>query len=178
MNKDMEIAVETAAQQHGVPLLLLMAMVMVESSARWDVTRKEPHYRWVVNANTGAPFRKLKSPEDSSESCPGDFEGLDGVTTAQEEWEGQRTSHGPLQVMGAVARELGFRGKFEELGRIEGINYGARHLRNFYDRHFDQYGLDGVIAAYNCGQPKPEQVPQYIEKVTAQMSNLKPIYGG
>lgn len=177
MTKDLELTIERLAIQQNLPILLIAGIVMAESSGRWGLTRHEPNYRWVVDANTGEPFRKLK-PTEVTEKAPGDFKGVDNVTTADEEWEGQRTSFGPMQIMGAVAREMGFKGPFEELKHIQGMVYGAQHLRNLHNRFFAEHGLEGVIAAYNCGQPKPEQVPEYISKVTAFMDTVRPLFGG
>jgi soluble lytic murein transglycosylase-like protein len=61
-----------------------------------------------------------------------------------------------MQVMGATARELGFKGRFftELCDPMEGLNYGCRYLVRLQREHFDRLGWPGVAAAYNAGTPR------------------------
>jgi soluble lytic murein transglycosylase-like protein len=138
MNAWMRRAAVQAAQAHGLPIEWVLAIIEVESSNRWDATRFEPGYRWFW-----------------------------GKITCDQERMGQATSWGPMQIMGAVARELGFEGKFEELLSSLGIDYGCRHLANFVRR----FGLtDGAIRAYNTGRARPTRAgDRYLAKVKAAM---------
>lgn len=153
------------AEQYSLPVDLLAGVVMTESSGRIEAVRYEPKYKYMVNAVTGRPFRRLSINEIDSQDPPKDFPALPGVTVAMEEWLGQKSSHGPMQIMGAVARELGFKGPWEQLCGSEGVHYGAKHLRNYHSAYLKVYGLNGVISAYNCGQPKPSFNPDYVRKV-------------
>lgn len=153
------------ANEYGLPVDLIAGIVMTESSGRLEASRYEPKYRYMVNAVTGKPFRRLALSEIDTKVPPKDFPGLPGITVSAEEWIGQKISHGPMQIMGAVAREIGFKGIWDQLNGQEGVHYGAKHLRNYYHRYLSSDGLDGVISAYNCGQPKPTSNPDYVRKV-------------
>ena len=96
---------------------------------------------------------------------PVGFHGMLGVSTSVDEWREQRTSFGPMQIMGAVAREYGYKGKLSALNGSPGVHYGVKHFHNLYVRHNEKHGLEGVVSAYNCGQPKPESNPAYVLKV-------------
>jgi soluble lytic murein transglycosylase-like protein len=66
------------------------------------------------------------------------------------EREGRATSWGLMQVMGQVARELGYQGSFEGLFEPNtGIEYGCKKLSKCVKRYPDD--LDSAIAAYNAG---------------------------
>ena len=59
-----------------------------------------------------------------------------------------------MQVMGAVARELGFRGWFPALCTWPaGVDYGTLHLRKLRNRFLAGFGWEGVAASYNAGSP-------------------------
>ena len=82
-----------------------------------------------------------------------------------------------MQVMGAVARELGHTGPSDLLDPPTGLFYGCLHLRRFrakYDIWPD------VIAAYNAGSPRrvagqigPYVNQSYVDKVLAAWNNLE-----
>ncbi|MHC1791797.1 transglycosylase SLT domain-containing protein [Solidesulfovibrio sp.] len=64
---------------------------------------------------------------------------------------GRATSWGLLQVMGATAREQGFRGWFPELCQPDvGLEWGCRYLA-FLRRQFGREGWPVVVRAYNGG---------------------------
>ena len=67
---------------------------------------------------------------------------------------GQMCSWGLMQVMGAVAREYGFKGYFPQLcDPVVGLRYGCLHVTKFRAK----YGQwSDVIAAYNAGSPRRE----------------------
>ena len=94
------------------------------------------------------------------------------------ERQDQMTSWGLMQVMGAVARELGHTGPLSDLlDPPTGLFYGCLHLRRFrakYDIWPD------VIAAYNAGSPRrvagqigPYVNQSYVDKVLAAWNNLE-----
>lgn len=64
---------------------------------------------------------------------------------------GRATSWGLFQIMGATARELGFRGWFPELCQLEvGLEWGCRYLASLR-RRFGHEGWAVVVRAYNGG---------------------------
>ena len=85
---ELTILIKAAAVRRALPWELVYAICQVESSLNPTATRHEPHYRWLVG---------------------------DNETMSPTERQGQMTSWGLMQVMGAVARELGHIGPFEDL---------------------------------------------------------------
>lgn len=74
---------------------------------------------------------------------------------SEEDKKRRATSWGPMQVMGQTAREMGFKGDFEDLLDLEiGLYWGCRYLKSKYKLYFKRWGWSGVIAAYNAGSPK------------------------
>jgi len=73
----------------------------------------------------------------------------------------QRTSWGLMQIMGAVARERGFRGWLTELCDPQAnLEWGCKHLRWMID-HNNAYGLpdyrikpEDLAAAWNAGKAR------------------------
>ena len=104
------LLLERIAREHGLDPELVLALVQVESGGNQWAWNPEPHYRYVVDCRTGLPFRKLTREEASSKTPPVDFPRLAG--DRDQEWWGQQASWGLMQVMGAVAREQGFRGDY------------------------------------------------------------------
>jgi len=143
--------IKDAAAFRKLPWELVYAICQVESSLNPLATRHEPHYRWLV----------------------GDNDAMDPL-----ERRDQMTSWGLMQVMGAVARELGHRGPLADLlTPATGLFYGCLHLRRFrakYDLWPD------VIAAYNAGSPRrvaghvgPYINQSYVDKVLSAWNNLE-----
>ena len=162
ITEEMEECIEKYASKYKLDPKIVFGIVMTESSGRWKATRYENKYRYVWNSVRKEPF---VLPKGWGDMCPIGFPGLPGVTTPQEEWRLQRTSLGPMQVMGAVARELGFSGDLESLNGEVGIAYGTKHFSNLHRRFAKLGGIKGVISSYNCGQPKPETNPEYVSRV-------------
>lgn len=164
---------EAAAQRYGLPAALLLAMTKVESNGDVYAYRVEPPYRYLVDVSTGRAFRKLTSAEIVSEIAPRDFPHFPH-SSRDTEWWGQQASWGPLQVMGAVAREYGFSGPFPQLcSTFHGAQYGAQHLSNLRRRFLAAHGWEGVVAAYNAGSPRRQLDGQwenqvYVDKVRKQ----------
>ncbi len=164
--------IAVVAPKFKLPPQLVKAIVIVESSGdRWS-WNPEPPYRYLWNVRQQAPFRKLTAAEISSEKPPSDFHSMAGARDA--EWWGQQASWGYMQVMGAVAREHGFKGHFPGLcDPLEGLNYGCKHLAHLRKRFFRRYGWLGVIAAYNAGSPRFEKGTRrfvnqgYVDKVVS-----------
>lgn len=98
--------------------------------------------------------------------------------TVETERTGQQTSWGLMQVMGTVARELGFRGWFGELLDIdENLLYACRKLDVLFAKHKE---LNDVISAYNAGSPKKGEQGLYLNQsyVDDVVKNLKRLKNG
>ena len=150
-NAELTTLIKSAASRRSLPWELVYAICQVESSLNPSAIRHEPHYRWLVG---------------------------DNETMSPTERQDQMTSWGLMQVMGAVARELGHTGPLSDLlDPPTGLFYGCLHLRRFrakYDIWPD------VIAAYNAGSPRRVAGPigpyvnqSYVDKVLAAWNNLE-----
>ncbi len=168
------------AINRGLSPDLVEAIIQVESNGNVFAYRVEPPYRYLVDVNTGKPFRRLTSAEGKSERAPKDFPYFPRVSSRDTEWLGQQASWGPMQIMGAVARELGFNGAFPELCGPVGVLYGCKHLANLHKRFYQAHGIRGVIAAYNAGRPRVTVNAQgyrvfrnqgYVDKVWRNLQN-------
>ena len=136
---------DNASRRYGVPLKMIKAIIELESSGNRWAMRYEPGYRWLWDVSEDAPYR------GDSDSLPAPR----GVSRPTE-LMGQRTSWGYMQVMGAVARELGFDDRFLS-GLVDpatNLHYGCKHLASLHRRFYGTHGWEGVVAAYNAGSPR------------------------
>jgi len=143
-------AIDDAASAFDLPKELLQAIAQVESGGNLFAVRYEHRYRWLWDMRRNQPYR-LPS---GGFVCPLDFPYDASMGSRQTEFICQRTSWGPMQIMGAVAREYGFRGFLPQLCGPLGVHFGAEHLARLRHRFIDKHGWDGVIAAYNAGSPR------------------------
>ena len=155
-------AVVTAATRHGLDACVLAALVMQESAGDPLAIRFEPHYRWLWDVYSWEPFRRLTAEEAGLSHPPADFRGVTGAS-APTEWAAQRTSWGLCQVMGAVAREHGFRGRFLSalLEPELGAEYGAIHLAKMLRK----WDLPEALSAYNAGSPTEANDATYVRPI-------------
>lgn len=152
---DIDRIISTNAHDFSLPYNLVHAVVEHESSRRIFAFNPEPPYRYYWDVAKNAPFRKCTDAELKSESPPADFPFLPGYGPRDAEWWGQAASWGLMQVMGAVARELGMKGDIASLCDPEiGVQFGCMHLANLRKRFYTKFGYDGVVAAYNAGSPR------------------------
>ena len=139
--------IQEKAKKYGIPKCLVHAIIQVESSGNTHAIRYEPEYRWVYEVELIAKHNRI--PESTEENQ-------------------QMISWGLMQVMGAVAREHGFKGRYiSELCTPElGVEYGCKHLKRQYERYND---WEMAIAAYNAGSVRmkgSKYVNQaYVDKV-------------
>lgn len=147
--------IHTLVSQHAMPRLVEVAeaIVQVESGGNPFAWNPEPAYRYVWDVKRNIPF-KLGEDIVRSPVPPKDFPTLAG--DQDQEWWGQRASWGLMQVMGAVARELGYREPYlPELCLPDtNIQYGCLHLKALHRLYAGKFGLMGVVAAYNAGSPR------------------------
>lgn len=152
-----------AAGARGLDPDLVQAVVERESAYDPAAWNPEPRYRWLWDVRADRPFRAIGASEAAYKFPPADFRAPLGVEP-DAEWWGQQASWGLMQIMGANAREHGFRGKFlTELVRdpILNLNLGCAYLAQqmaWAGRQYKgtQAGSVTVIrrkalAAYNAG---------------------------
>lgn len=157
--------ISAAATRHGLDPVVLAALVWKESAGDRHAIRHEPGYRWLWDTYNWKPFRRLEVVEMFRSAPPDDFRGPTGAS-APTEWAAQRTSWGLCQVMGAVARERGFRGPFlSSLMEPEiGMEYGALHLSALLRR----WELADALSAYNAGAPTETNDATYVRPILRQ----------
>lgn len=172
----------STAKAYQLPPELVHAIVLTESgghAARWRV---EPPYRYLWDNALGEPFRHLTHAEIASESAPADFTHPLGDQSRDTEWWGQQASWGLMQIMGACAREQGFKGAFPQLCEPQtGLSAGCAHLATLVHHYKPRFGWAGVVAAYNAGSPRRahgQWVNQRYVDTVAKNGARSLIYGG
>lgn len=167
--------IDAAAMAHGLDADIVAGLIVVESSGSKWAWNPEPRYRYFWNVRTRAPFRLLKKDELDSEAPPGDFPCLAG--DPDQEWWAQQASWGLMQIMGALARELGFDGKY--LGQIcevpINLELGCKHLRGLLT--WAKGDIEQALAAYNGGhswnRERPFRHQPYATKVLRARDALR-----
>lgn len=155
MNDDVLESVTTFARQFGIDPDLVRAIVEHESNGECFKPRYEPAWRHLYEPRT--------------------FSVLRGISM-QTEVALQSMSWGPMQVMGSVARELGFRGDLPELCSLsKGLTYGCMKLRALLDRYTEVQ----AISAYNQGSPRKSvgglymNSSGYVDPICARLRELR-----
>ena len=124
---DLRALIKFVARDFDLPWELIEAFATVESSLNTYAIRYEPQFKY------------LYLLDDRSQLSP-------------TERVGQMCSWGLMQVMGAVAREHGFKGYFPQLcDPVVGLRYGCLHVTKFRSKYGE---WQEVIAAYNAGSPR------------------------
>ena len=102
--------------------LLVQAVIQVESGGNPWANRYEARYRWLAKWNSGDPWPRNRSVLQ--------FPSPSGVSRSTE-YQNQKTSWGLMQIMGGVAREVGFRKPFltELLNPATNVQFGCIFLR-------------------------------------------------
>jgi soluble lytic murein transglycosylase-like protein len=150
-------AIRSAASKNQLDPDLLVAIGSKESSLNALPMRFEPRFRWFFEPEA---FAKQLGTSVTAEKTL------------------QASSFGALQVMGAVARELGHAGWLTELIATPGvaIDFGARHFRRLLARYDT---MPAAIAAYNAGSPRKingrYENQEYVDDVLARFNRLKRI---
>lgn len=128
--------------EYNVDPNLVAAIIMKESSCNPYAIRFESKWRYF--------------PSDTEMKVYSEKVGMSLDTVKM----GMATSWGPMQIMGTVAYEKGFRGWFPELcSNTLGLEYGIKHLKWFASRYAK---TSDVVSCYNAGSPKKDSVGQYI----------------
>jgi hypothetical protein len=161
----------STADRFAVPRPIVLAIVEHESTIDPWAWNPEPKYRYLWNVLASRPFRKLTPAEEASEIPPADFFAYKGVPR-DAEWWGQQASWGPMQVMGAVAREHGFMGRF--LSQLcdppVGLEYGCRHLAKYLKKYKESFP---ALEAFNGGPGGVGHNAKYANEVLARLEHFK-----
>jgi soluble lytic murein transglycosylase-like protein len=125
-----QIIMEIAAS-HNLDPELVLAVVQVESSGGRRMTKYEPTFKYL--------------------HFPDDFAAKIGISHATEKNQ-QKTSWGPMHVMGGTARDLGYEDELPNLIYPSiGLEWGCKYLKV----QFDKYGnMKEALAAYNGGSAR------------------------
>lgn len=155
MNFNSEIL--TTASTFKLDPDLIAAQVHVESGNNPWAWNPEPLYKYLWDVQKNRPFRMLMPAEVSSEIPPTDFPCLAGAR--DQEWWAQQASWGLLQIMGAVARENGFKGPYlaELCDPIVNLSIGCNHLAQLM--LWAKGNTIQALAAYNGGKKGNTQTP-------------------
>jgi soluble lytic murein transglycosylase-like protein len=150
MTPEIITAISKAADMYGLDKDLVTAIVMTESSGDPNATRYEPAF-----------YKKYIQPHYKDE--------LDGKRRA--------TSWGLMQIMGQVARELGYKGPFNQLLSPDtGLEWGCAKLRQCMKK-WGGVSQNHAIAAYNAGTPRMKGLvfanQNYVDKVNKNLSKVK-----
>ncbi|MCR4375669.1 MAG: lytic transglycosylase domain-containing protein [Acidobacteria bacterium] len=147
---ELRLLIVGAAMAYSLEPDLVEAVVQVESGGNPFAWNPEPKYRWLYNVRTHQPFRALTQAEASSKTPPLDFPVLAG--DRDNEWLAQQASWGLMQVMGAVARELGCKVPYlPELTQPDlNLDLGCRHLASHLK--WAQGNVRKALGAYNAGR--------------------------
>lgn len=178
MNNIQTFDIRHHAQTFNLPPLIVQGIIKVESDGNPYSYRAEPAYRYLFDIDKYEPFRDLTQAEMNQDSAPVDFPWYEAISSRDTEWYGQQCSWGPMQVMGAVARERGFRKSFPELCSFDdGVYWGCSHLRWLADRYLDEGWWASVISAYNQGSPRRNDDgtfcnQEYVDKVCLAIQDI------
>lgn len=136
----------------GVDLSLVLAFCSVESNFNSHAVRYEDHYKWLLD--------------------PAQYASRNGITVSTET-VCQKMSWGPMQIMGAVARERGFQGELTELtDPRKSLYFSILHLKMLLGR----YKLErDAIAAYNAGSPTRDKFNLYTNQAYVDKVSVKAI---
>lgn len=136
--------------------MLAIAITEVESNGETTAVRFEPKWKYLYNV------------EHFAKQCS---------ITIETEQVLQSMSFGLMQVMGSVARELGFTGNLIQLSDpYIGSRYGCAKLGKLFSI---LKSTDDVIAAYNAGSPLRQKDGTYVNQgyVDRVRAALLPVSG-
>lgn len=142
MSTKLEAMATSIAKIYGLNAQVICAQITVESAWNIYATRYEPTWKWLVDTTLCA--KKAQTSEATEKVL-------------------QSCSWGLMQVMGSVARELGYEGPIPKLCDPEmGITYGCKKLRACLTIHSN---LPDALASYNAGNPNYQAGKNYAAKV-------------
>lgn len=161
-----EDAITEAARATSVRPSLLMGLAWKESSYLWWAAKFEPGYPYLWDVKNNKPTRVEAET------------GALGICSPATELQFQRTSLGVCQVMGATAREFGFReALLTRLLDVKlGATYGAKYLASLLARH--KGDESDAVSAYNAGAPTDKNFNAYVSPVLTMAETYRRERGG
>lgn len=141
--------VERVASRHQLDPDMVQGICQVESGGNRHAWNPEPRYPYVWDVRLKTPFRKLTPAEAFASLPPKDFPTLAG--DRDQEWWGQRASWGLMQIMGATARQYGFKELYlpQLVEAGYGIEYGVTYLKAMLQWSGGDHAK--ALGAYNAG---------------------------
>lgn len=141
MTPELGTLIDGIAQVKGVDPVLAKAIAMVETGGDPWLVRYEPAWSYFHFYHEWASRLGISS---------------------QTEQVLQAMSWGAMQVMGSVARELGFTGVLTQLTLpANGVLYGVLKLKSLLVRYGNE---DDAIASYNAGSPRKTPGGLYVNE--------------
>lgn len=136
-----KVLAKNVGLEHDVSPKLILAIIYQESKGVPWITRYEPDYHYLYKTQDMA--HKLQQTEE---------------TIIKE----QKTSWGLMQIMGAVAHELGHPGYLSELvSPATNLYWSAKLLKKLQCRY---NAVSEVIASYNAGSPRQDGKGFYVNQ--------------
>lgn len=148
--------IDKYSKEYNIDPKLVMAFCKVESSWNTWATRYEPLWKYTTAVNNFADSAKTSIPTEIVH---------------------QSTSWGLMQVMGSVARELGFTESLPMLCNPEfGILFGIKQLSRL-QKYEISGGQNDWIASYNAGSPRKKsngkyENQDYVDKLNKAYSEI------
>ena len=140
------VLADTIAKKHGLDPALVCALCEVESAWMPWAARYESGYKWLYIYefdDEGYPYINLSAGKRERGQQYIKFLIQLGCS-GQTEVIHQKISWGLMQIMGATARERGFRGWLTELCDPQvNLEWGCKHLRWMLD-HANDYGIEMI----------------------------------
>lgn len=145
------------AAKHELEAELILAFIKQESNFDTLAHRFEPNWRYSFSPDQQKVFAAANNLSHETESID------------------ESMSYGCLQIMGSVARELGFTGNLAQLYDPEfGIHYGCLKLKLELKKH---PVLSDAISSYNQGSPRRDLNgylnQKYVDNVLANYREFK-----
>ena len=141
--------IDKHALRFGLDPQMVTAVCYTESAMDTWATRFEPNWRWFLKPAT---YAKLVH------------------TTERTETVHQMTSWGLMQVMGTVARELGYQNALPALCTPNtGLSLGCHKLFLLYTKHGN---INEALQAYNAGKPGTKAGIAYQQKVVDRWKRI------
>ena len=171
-----------AAGKYGLDPRLVCALCEVESSWEPRAIRQEVEYPYLYGLAAGETGVIACIQGAAGEQLHALLREIQSSIATEVVM--QKTSWGLMQIMGAVARERGFRGWLTELcDPTVNLEWGCRHLRWMID-HNNAYGLpdfrikpEDLAAAWNGGTriviDGKYKNQSYVDRVVAAMVNYE-----
>lgn len=145
-----QMAVEAEAKAFNVDPDLAVAIAMVETNLNQFALRFEPEWKYLYEVDK---FAKIFDITSDTEKML------------------QSMSWGCMQVMGSVARELGFLKPLVLLtGAWEGAELGCHKLSQIIEKYPDQ---NDTIAVYNAGSVRKDENGRYVNQNYVDSVNKK-----